>query len=383
MSSKLFRAVNAALFAAILLLCAAQPAVAIPIFAQRYGLSCKDCHTVFPELNAFGTAFRNRGYRFPEGVPRHGTTVAAIRYNMVYARDPVPGTRRFTPSASILADQDFGAINAFLHYNLGAGGGPSQPFLGFLSYYGARIGTLFRAGLYELPLKHSPEQRIDDVSPYGYESLTVGQNDLALNAPRLGLETEHLFGATRVATSLAFGEFKGAAYGGAPIDDGTHTVAAGPEFGLFARGPLRRGLDLGAEYLAGTRSIALPGRAPARDPYQRLGLGASAVFFRKRSLDLELQQWIGYDANADARGDGIGSSGGYALLKYFVTPHLYLGARYDTQAAPIAARDAVLYVGTFLTPHVHLVLERRNDLVRGTPTLEGEVIIGAPWPAHL
>ena len=366
----------------MLLLLFVRPAAAIPIFAQRYDLSCKDCHTVFPELNAFGNAFRNRGYRLPEGVPRHGTTVAAIRYNQVYERDPAPGTRRFTPSASILADRDIGAINAFLHYNLGAGGGPGQPFLGFLSYYDTHAQTLYRAGLYELPFKRSFAQRIDEVSPYGYDGLTVGQNDLALNAPRLGLETERVVGATRVATSLAFGDFKGAAYGGAPLNDGTHTVAATPEVGLFVRGPIVPRLDLNGELLWGTRSIALPGRSPERDPYERLGFGLTTTFFRKRSLEVDLQQWIGYDYNADARGDGIGSTGGYALLKYFFTPHLYLGARYDAQAAPLPARDAVFYVGTFVTPHVHLVLERRNHLLQGTPSLGGELIIAAPWPRN-
>jgi len=30
------------------------PAEAIPTFAQRYALTCADCHTAVPELNAFG-----------------------------------------------------------------------------------------------------------------------------------------------------------------------------------------------------------------------------------------------------------------------------------------------------------------------------------------
>jgi hypothetical protein len=55
----------------IFVLCAAllalsvRPASAIPIFAQRYHLQCETCHSVLPELNAFGNAFRNHGYRLP------------------------------------------------------------------------------------------------------------------------------------------------------------------------------------------------------------------------------------------------------------------------------------------------------------------------------
>jgi len=56
----------------------AQPAQAIPIFAQRYHLECGACHSVLPELNSFGLAFRARGYRLP--LPQHGTTILAMRY---------------------------------------------------------------------------------------------------------------------------------------------------------------------------------------------------------------------------------------------------------------------------------------------------------------
>ncbi len=43
----------------------ATPAHAIPPFARKYGTACQTCHTVYPKLNAFGEAFRRRGYRFP------------------------------------------------------------------------------------------------------------------------------------------------------------------------------------------------------------------------------------------------------------------------------------------------------------------------------
>jgi hypothetical protein len=41
-------------------------AEAIPAFARKYETSCQTCHTVFPKLNAFGTAFRLNGYRMPK-----------------------------------------------------------------------------------------------------------------------------------------------------------------------------------------------------------------------------------------------------------------------------------------------------------------------------
>jgi hypothetical protein len=37
--------------------------VKIPAFARKYGLRCSACHTVWPELNAFGQRFRDNGYQ--------------------------------------------------------------------------------------------------------------------------------------------------------------------------------------------------------------------------------------------------------------------------------------------------------------------------------
>jgi hypothetical protein len=45
----------------------ASEAWAIPSWARKYGTSCSTCHVAYPKLNYFGKAFRNNGYRFPEG----------------------------------------------------------------------------------------------------------------------------------------------------------------------------------------------------------------------------------------------------------------------------------------------------------------------------
>ena len=43
-----------------------QPVQAIPAFAKKHNLSCTDCHSTFPKLNAFGRNFKARGYRLEE-----------------------------------------------------------------------------------------------------------------------------------------------------------------------------------------------------------------------------------------------------------------------------------------------------------------------------
>ncbi|GAC1519484.1 MAG: hypothetical protein NVS2B3_15800 [Vulcanimicrobiaceae bacterium] len=360
-----------------------QPARAIPIFAQRYALSCATCHTAVPELNDFGETFRNGGYRLPAAVPRHGTTIAAIRLNTTYEPQPAPGIRRFAPTAALVADADVGRINAYLHYNFGAGGAPGAPFLGFLSTFNAHTRTLYRAGLWELPLAQSPGQRLDSISTYGYAATSVGQNDLDLNAPRLGFEAERAVGRARLAVTIAVGEFKGAAYGGKTVFTGTQTVARRPEFGFFATAPLARsGVLLHVALLDGQRSIALPGRVPFVDAYDRVGFGARYRALHDR-LEFSAEQWLGHDADADGAGDALGSSGGTLRAKYFVTPHLYAAVRLDDAASPYPTRTLLQYVGALVGKHARVVVERRVNLLRGTPTFGVQVTVAAPWPRGL
>ncbi len=46
------------------LLAFADRALAIPVFARKYGTSCITCHAGFPKLNGVGEAFRRNGYQF-------------------------------------------------------------------------------------------------------------------------------------------------------------------------------------------------------------------------------------------------------------------------------------------------------------------------------
>jgi hypothetical protein len=67
MSTRVFAAQRLARTAVIglALLAIASTAHAVPAFARKYQTSCQTCHIVFPKLNAFGEAFRLRGYRLP------------------------------------------------------------------------------------------------------------------------------------------------------------------------------------------------------------------------------------------------------------------------------------------------------------------------------
>src|SRR6266545_7647041 len=64
-ASTLVRFSAAVLLVSIAVISKTTPVQAIPAFARKYQTSCQTCHIVFPKLNAFGEAFRLRGYRMP------------------------------------------------------------------------------------------------------------------------------------------------------------------------------------------------------------------------------------------------------------------------------------------------------------------------------
>ena len=76
-------------------LLAPRPSEAIPAFARKYETSCQTCHTVFPKLNAFGTAFRLNGYRMPketeEMIKEKQISLGAPAYKKLWPQAIWPG----------------------------------------------------------------------------------------------------------------------------------------------------------------------------------------------------------------------------------------------------------------------------------------------------
>ena len=359
------------------LLCAPRTASAIPIFAQRYDLQCGACHSVLPELNQFGNEFRNRGYRL-DGVPRHGTTVVALREQIGYTPTPTDGTTRKTvPAGAALAAAEVGQVEAFVHETLGSEGSSASLFLGYLAYRDEHSGILYRAGLIELPLVHSPAQRNDTLTTYGYEGTLVGLNDLTLATPRWAFEAEQNVGRARVAATTSFGNATGSAYGGKPVVTGRTESFSAPEPGFFARMPVTDDVRLGVDLLSGVRRITAGGGRPFDDPYDRFGASLEA---RSGRLELLAEQWFGHDGNADGAGGSIGSNGGYARLRWRLGNHAFVGIREDAAAAPGATRSLLWYAETHVTPHARVLIQQRRPIPGGPTSLDAALTIGVPWP---
>jgi len=356
---------------------APRAASAIPIFAQRYDLTCETCHSVLPELNGFGVAFRNNGYRIP-ALKKHGTTVAALREQIGYTPTPTDGTtRKSVPAGAALGAVEAGQIEAFVHETLGSEGSSASLFLGYLAYGNQRTGTVYRLGLQELPLIHSPAQRNDTLTTYGYEGTPAGLDDLTLATPRWAMEAERAFGSARVAATVSFGNATGSAYGGKPVDTGRTEWFAAPEYGLFVYEPVLPGVTVGVDALRGTRAIRLDGRAAFDDPYQRTGFALDA---QRGRLELLAEQWYGRDANGDGAGDRLDSAGGFVRLRWALGAHAFVGLREDASAAPDATHSLLWYVETMAGRHARIVVQQQRPIPGGRSSLQAALTIGVPWP---
>jgi hypothetical protein len=93
--SRLRRLLSFALAAGLLVLVLPGRAAAVPAFARKYQTSCQTCHIVFPKLNAFGEAFRLRGYHMPaeteEMVKQKPVSLGAPAYKRLWPKAVWPG----------------------------------------------------------------------------------------------------------------------------------------------------------------------------------------------------------------------------------------------------------------------------------------------------
>ena len=73
-----------------LIVLSAQESYALPVFARKYHTACSTCHIAFPARNGFGEAFRNNGYRFPDGTDEDMVKEEPIKLGQDAYKDVFP-----------------------------------------------------------------------------------------------------------------------------------------------------------------------------------------------------------------------------------------------------------------------------------------------------
>ncbi len=330
----------AVLFAGLVAI-AASRADALPIFAHRYGLTCQQCHTTVPHLNAYGVYFLKHGFRLPNG---RGAVPIAIKTELNYSSGgggdedesggaPLPNF--VVNEIELLSAGSLGRNTSYyLEQYVVDGGEPGRPrdmWVNFDRYTKPNdpfaVALHAKLGEFTLPLLYDPETERPTIAGYALYSQTVGINpfnffddgigsDLSFTNDRAGFEA-HLVLAQAYTPQSAIPK--------SGID------LMGTVAGTFANA-----LTLQAYRYQGQRAVS-----PVEDRFWRQGFEA---LYSRGSFQIGGALQTGHDSSDDGYGLGVPSSGGFVQASWTFNPATALYARYDDVYDPFSLRqtDAVL-----------------------------------------
>lgn len=335
------------------------PARAIPLFAHQYGVTCQKCHTVIPQLNAFGAAFMANGHRIVGVQPGPAVPVSA-RVNLVGSsafQGSGPGGTGL-PKAIVDEIELFTAgligqrADFFVEQYVVDGGEPGLLRDAWVEErfnpWNARIPLALQIGQFTLPLPVDPETFRETYQHYTLYDQTVGVNPFDFFSPKDGAKLT--IGNLLRGSSLQL-------FAGPGHDQQSGLPAIGTDLMGYAQdvaGPLAAG----AYHYEGQR----PDGTALLDRFQRTGY---SLTFTHGKWTSESVLQTGFDSSC-APNAGCASSGGFTQLRYAFGPRFYALGRYEGTSDSIGgfARDGVVLMGYRPTHDSSLTIE---DVVAHTP----------------
>jgi hypothetical protein len=292
---------------------------AVPAFARKYQTSCQTCHTVFPKLNAFGVAFRLRGYRMPgeteDMVKEKPVSLGAPAYKRLWPQAVWPSEISPTVPLAVniqMADVNTSALNedgsvSTVHNDLQF---PQEL-------------TIFGTGTLGDHLSYFSELAIGQ-HPDGSAEIEIEHAHLAFDSP-FGPEDAFHFRIGKIMPNVV---------------DGFHEMQIATDAGidsLFGYKPI--GIHGGTEVSEGMGGMSLPMHAAGIEAYgmiQHRTLWVAGIANGLRSTDPDAERF-----------DGNNAKDVYARLDYKFGG---MGFDGDTGGAPVPTknwRDNSLRVGAF------------------------------------
>jgi len=192
-------------------------ASAMPAFARKYNAPCSSCHTAFPKLNAFGIAFKQRGYRDEKEGPGGNIwdmkgipvgAVAQVAYTNINADNGIPDSSRADVTAvefffgGVLAPNisffgDFGA-----DVTAGESLTPDVAFIVFDDIVSDSRLNL-KVGGFDADFPFLSDPRSPTLS--GYLARINANGDAGVTLGKRGVEANGYFAATRTRYALGVG----------------------------------------------------------------------------------------------------------------------------------------------------------------------------------
>ena len=333
-------------------------AAAIPVFARIYNKPCHACHTVYPQLNPAGEAFRAHGL--------HGLT-PAIQPVELAPYFSVPGTLPLALQLAFGEDVTHTQIpgqpsSTVTHFNFEflslLAGGELGPFLSFLADYApyvtdpqtgysqnpTRPGIAFgnahaepwdwlanlKVGLFELPLGQSPRVHRLTVRPYLIYNVTAFSLLSELPPVSRGQRTDSLIlTSAQIGSEASLLDPDSGLQCVAGITTGSNNrVDNNDSADVFFRFGQELPTRRAGLFLYYSPDAVAPG---AND--QLLRLGPDLTLFSRRTR-LAIQFLAGWDSNPTGYHDSLWYYGGFVEGEYRFTPALISILRLDGVGMP-------------------------------------------------
>ncbi len=337
------------------------PALAIPLFAHQYDVTCQKCHSVIPHLNEFGAAFMAAGDRIP-GVEPGPAFPLSTKANLLDSSENQGDGPNGAGLPKAIVDEievfTSGAIGTrasyFVEQYVVDGGEHGLLRDGWVSDrvnpWDAKIPVYVQGGSFTLPLPVDPETFRDTYVDYATAVQAVGANPFSFFVPKIGARV----GVGDPLRGLNLQLFAGPGHDrqSGIASDGTDTMVSLQE----NAGPI------GATVYRynGTRPTAA-----GQDAFWRMGYGLVSSQWGRFSTETVLQ--TGWDSTCGIVASlGCASSGGFTQLRYQFNHRFFAEGRYEGTNDPTNGfvRDGVLLLGYGPTERSRLTIE---DVVQHSP----------------
>jgi len=325
---------------------------AIPLFAHQYGVTCQKCHTVIPQLNAFGAAFMANGHRI-EGVPPGPAVPISARVNLVDSSAFQGGGPDGTGLPKAIVDEIElftagligGRADFFVEQYVVDGGEPGSLRDAWVEErfnpWNAHVPLAVQVGQFTLPLPVDPETFRETYQHYTLYDQTVGVNPFNFFDPKDGAKLA--IGNVLRGTSLQL--FAG---------PGHDRQSASPTIGTDVMGYAQ---DVAGPFTASIYHYEgqRPDGTTLLDRFQRTGYGFTLVQGKWTS---ESVIQTGFDSSCSPN-VGCASSGGFTQLRYAFGPRFYALGRYEGTSDSMGSfsRDGVMLLGYRPTHNSSLTVE--------------------------
>jgi hypothetical protein len=196
----ILRYVAGATFCAILLILGRAPSLAMPNFAQAYGVPCSTCHTAVPALNAYGRYVQRSQYAYLDPLVLKKAVPLWVGYQANYdSQAGAPDTHKVVwgnlavHTDGVAGDWSWHVQQWLVNDNQG---GPLDT--AWVSYNNLfKHNGYLEVGKLVVPAP-SPYSQWFEVAPFAVPEVTIGEHTYQLDATRWGTKVGYLNGSLSV-----------------------------------------------------------------------------------------------------------------------------------------------------------------------------------------